>query len=398
MEAPRDDRRARRGGRAPRSIRGRSIGSGTTPLSTARPAATVGPDVEPTEPAPTSTGSRSGGSWWRVGPGETASGRSPGPPSPKQHRAGDVTVDASVDWATISSLATAAGTLVLAIATFSSVRSANRSARVAELSLLAGLRPVLVPSRPEHPSEWVTFADGHSVEIGGGQASAETVDDVVYLTMALHNVGNGIGVLHGWTIDPGRPIGDGGHATPEEFRRLSATSTCRPGTSGSGRCIREPDDPAREAVRQAIGAGSPITIDLLYGDQEGGQRTISRFRLLRSDDGAVWQPTVSRHWNLDRPDPAEEVSSRPWDGRPGSGANESKKHQNVLCLRKFSRNHRLSPCRSDPPPRLTWHARYVGKRPDTLWLVRHGESTWNASGSSGLRGQAGADGPWARPG
>ena len=35
------------------------------------------------------------------------------------------------DWVTISSLATAGGTLVLAVATFSSVRSANRSARVA---------------------------------------------------------------------------------------------------------------------------------------------------------------------------------------------------------------------------------------------------------------------------
>ena len=40
------------------------------------------------------------------------------------------------DWVTISSLATAGGTLVLAVATFSSVKSANRSARVAERSLL----------------------------------------------------------------------------------------------------------------------------------------------------------------------------------------------------------------------------------------------------------------------
>ena len=36
------------------------------------------------------------------------------------------------DWQTISSLATAGGTLVLAVATFSAVRSANRSARIAE--------------------------------------------------------------------------------------------------------------------------------------------------------------------------------------------------------------------------------------------------------------------------
>ncbi len=40
------------------------------------------------------------------------------------------------DWVTISSLATAGGTLVLAVATFSSVKSADRSARVPEQSVL----------------------------------------------------------------------------------------------------------------------------------------------------------------------------------------------------------------------------------------------------------------------
>ena len=52
------------------------------------------------------------------------------------------------DWVTISSLATAAGTLVLATATFASVCSANRAARVAEESLLAATRPLLcLPGR-----------------------------------------------------------------------------------------------------------------------------------------------------------------------------------------------------------------------------------------------------------
>jgi hypothetical protein len=40
------------------------------------------------------------------------------------------------DWTTISALSTAGGTLVLAAATFASVRSANRSARAAERSML----------------------------------------------------------------------------------------------------------------------------------------------------------------------------------------------------------------------------------------------------------------------
>jgi hypothetical protein len=69
-------------------------------------------------------------------------------------------VPVAADWVTISALATAGGTLVLALATFASVRSANRAARVAELSLLAGLRPLLVPSRLDDPPQKVTFSEG----------------------------------------------------------------------------------------------------------------------------------------------------------------------------------------------------------------------------------------------
>jgi hypothetical protein len=50
-------------------------------------------------------------------------------------------------WNTVSSLATGVGTLVLAVATFASVRSANRAARAAERSLLAG-HGGRVPGRP----------------------------------------------------------------------------------------------------------------------------------------------------------------------------------------------------------------------------------------------------------
>lgn len=46
----------------------------------------------------------------------------------------------------------------------------------------------------------------------------------------------------------------------------------------------------------------PLMFDLLYGDSEGGQRTITRVTLQpRQDDG--WLLTGSRHWNTDRPDP-----------------------------------------------------------------------------------------------
>ena len=50
------------------------------------------------------------------------------------------------DWVTISALATGAGTMVLAVATFAAVRSANRAARVAEQAFLPQLRDLYVGS------------------------------------------------------------------------------------------------------------------------------------------------------------------------------------------------------------------------------------------------------------
>src|SRR4051794_34963661 len=104
------------------------------------------------------------------------------------------------DWSTIASLSTAGGTLVLAIATFTSVRSSNRAARVAEQSLLTRLRPLLVPSRLEDPPEKVGFMDEHWVKVPGGGGTAEVVGDVIYLTMSLRNVGNGMAVLDRWKV------------------------------------------------------------------------------------------------------------------------------------------------------------------------------------------------------
>lgn len=51
-----------------------------------------------------------------------------------------------MDWSIAANLATAAGTLVLAIATFFSIRTANRSNRTAARALQQGLRPILLPS------------------------------------------------------------------------------------------------------------------------------------------------------------------------------------------------------------------------------------------------------------
>src|SRR5205823_13505082 len=97
----------------------------------------------------------------------------------------------ATDWATVSSLATAAGTLVLALATFASVRSANRSARIAELALQEQRRPILTQSRLDDPVQKIMFIDGHWVRVSGSGGVAEHIDGNVYLVMSLRNVGAG---------------------------------------------------------------------------------------------------------------------------------------------------------------------------------------------------------------
>ena len=85
------------------------------------------------------------------------------------------------DWVTISALATAGGTLVLAGATFSSVRSAHASTRVTERALLASIRPLLVPTRLEDPLEKIGFLDEHWIRAEGGRAVLEVTPEAIYM-------------------------------------------------------------------------------------------------------------------------------------------------------------------------------------------------------------------------
>jgi hypothetical protein len=206
------------------------------------------------------------------------------------------------DWATISSLATAGGTLVLATATFASVRSANRSARLAEQTLLAGIRPLLMPSRLEDPPQKIHFADGRWLRAPGGGAALEVGEDAVYLAIAVRNVANGIAVLHGWRFYPER-VRANDPPPPEEFIRLTRDLYLAAGDVGFWQgTFRDPSSAEFAVARRAIEARDSVSVDVLYGDHEGGQRTITRFVLVPRDDGA-WIAGVVRHWNVDRPQP-----------------------------------------------------------------------------------------------
>jgi hypothetical protein len=207
------------------------------------------------------------------------------------------------DWVTISSLATAGGTLVLAVATFSSVRSANRSARVAERSLYAGLQPVLIPSREEDPLERIRFGDQQILNVPGHGGAVEEHDGKIYMAIALRNGGAGLAVLHSWRA---RPRAGAPDEVPDlaEFRRQQLDLYIPAGDTGYWQgAMRDENEPGYDEVLTTVRAEELLIVDLLYGDYEGGQRTIVRFVISPWPEVEGERAYVIRYWNLDRDDP-----------------------------------------------------------------------------------------------
>ena len=200
---------------------------------------------------------------------------------------------------------------MLAGVTVASVRSANRAARVAEQSLLAGQRPLLVPSRAEDPAVRAGFQDGVWFNVPGGEGAASATDEADYFVIAIRNVGTGIAVLHGWHLIPELVLERSAHVTApplEEFTSLTRDLYVAPGDIGFWQgTFRDPASNGYLEARRAVEARQTIGVDILYGDFEGGQRVISRFMLTpKETDGVVrWYASVGRHWNVDRPDPRE---------------------------------------------------------------------------------------------
>jgi hypothetical protein len=213
-------------------------------------------------------------------------------------------------WTTLADVGTAAGTLVLAGATFVAVRASARSTKIAERALLAGQRPVLVPAGLDDPAENVQFADGRTFPVGNGQALVAQDAGVVYLAIPLRNVGAGLAVLRGYHIvgeaasqvaqdphGPARHLRGDPPPTPSAFspqQRDLLISTQRAGFWQAA--LRDPESRLHEEVVQAIGTRGRVTVDVLYGDHEGSQPSVTRFVLL--PEGDSWRCDATRYWSL----------------------------------------------------------------------------------------------------
>lgn len=210
------------------------------------------------------------------------------------------------DWASIAGLATAAGTAMLAVATFSATRSANRSARSAERALLEGLRPILIPSAWTDPIQKINFSDAKWLHARGGRAALEATENVVYAILSVRNAGRGLAVLHGWKVV--RDRANGPHDDPNTFFRLTRDIYIPAGGLGFVQIgMRDPSTDDFAFAAEQASKTDVLAFDVLYGDAEGTQRVITRFALL-PNPGEPEEPTdralaASRHWNLDLPDP-----------------------------------------------------------------------------------------------
>jgi hypothetical protein len=136
---------------------------------------------------------------------------------------------------------------------------------------------------------------------------AEATEAAIYLTMSLRNAGSGIAVLHGcesrWL---GRSHCSLSPIAPRSARSDTSRATCTSlrATSRSGKgAYRDPGEAEFSEVASRVRSRERLFVDLLYGDHRGGQRVVSRFSLQPRASAEDWYVTVSRHWNVDLPDP-----------------------------------------------------------------------------------------------
>jgi hypothetical protein len=215
------------------------------------------------------------------------------------------------DWA---AWGTSAGTLVLAGATFAAVRSSNRSARVAERALLAGLAPGARAVSCAR-SQRAGAVQRRSRVRGGCRPRARLRagrrhlpgDPPAQLRRGYRGPsGYHLGADSADRVahDPGGPARHRRGDSPpdlESFAEQQRDLYVPSGDVGFWQAARrDPESEPYRRLSEAIRTRGRLTVDLLYSDHEGGQPTITRFVLLPGA-GERWRCDVTRHWTLVAP-------------------------------------------------------------------------------------------------
>lgn len=148
-------------------------------------------------------------------------------------------------------------------------------------------------------------------------------NDIVYLALALRNGGTGLAVLHGWRarampprqeqVTAGTRLYDAVDPTPlnnfelpelNTFRRQQLDLYIPAGDTGYWQgALRDREEPGYAEVRDAVIEQRGLWLDLMYGDYEGGQRTVVRIGVSPWRSTAEQRAYVLRYWNVDRQDP-----------------------------------------------------------------------------------------------
>ncbi len=163
---------------------------------------------------------------------------------------------------------------------------------------------MLIPSREDDAPELVRFGDGQVLRVPGHGGEVNLHDGNIYMAMALRNGGAGLAVLHGWRVEVARSAQGASAPDLSEFRRQQRDLFIPAGDTGFWQgAIRDREDPVYEPLRAALERDERLMIDLLFGDHEGGQRTIARFTIGTVPEQAASRAEVMRYWNVDREDP-----------------------------------------------------------------------------------------------
>jgi hypothetical protein len=139
--------------------------------------------------------------------------------------------------------------------------------------------------------------------VPGHGGAVEVANENVYLAIALRNGGSGIAVIHGWHVAP-RERTTEAPAPVDEFRRQQLDLYIPAGDTGFWQgAIRDPDDPVYRPICTAAQNRDRVMVDILFGDHEGGLRTITRFAIADWPEVDGERTQALRHWNVDRGDP-----------------------------------------------------------------------------------------------